>query len=121
MCPLGVLLKAFTPTYALHRFFLKLSQHYYKKISNFMAEKGIIPLRRNGHGLSPVPSRPLFIIDRFAIPDKPGEHKKAVVRFIGLPNCTKKMHIYVKSALKRYISCLGYPLLSASFYKNLPH
>ena len=22
MCPLGVLLKAFTPTYALHRFFL---------------------------------------------------------------------------------------------------
>ena len=90
MCPLGVLLKAFTPTYALHRFFLKLSQHYYKKISNFMAEKGIIPLRRNGHGLSPVPSRPLFIIDRFAIPDKPGEHKKAVVRFIGLPDCTKK-------------------------------
>ena len=86
-----------------------------------MAEKGIIPLRRNGHGLSPVPSRPLFIIDRFAIPDKPGEHKKAVVRFIGLPNCTKKMHIYVKSALKKCISCLEYPLLSARFCKNLPH
>ena len=68
-----------------------------------MAEKGIIPLRRNGHGLSPVPSRPLFIIDRFAIPDKPGEHKKAVVRFIGLPNCTKKMHFLLRISL---IKCL---------------
>ena len=28
---------------------------------------------------------PAVFIDRFAIPDKPGEHKKAVVRFIGLP------------------------------------
>ena len=80
-----------------------------------MAEKGIIPLRRNGHGLSPVPSRPLFIIDRFAIPDKPGEHKKAVVRFIGLPNCTKKMHIYVKSALKKMHFSLRISLIKCSF------
>jgi len=27
----------------------------------------------------------IFIYDAYAIPDKLGEHKKAVVRFIGLP------------------------------------
>ena len=47
-----------------------------------MAEKGIIPLRRKP--LLPF-RRARIVIDRFAIPDKPGKHKKAVVRFIGLP------------------------------------